>query len=129
MSKFNIKGPFIDIAVAPGESRDRNVTIELPNGYSYERIFLNRVVNISALFSDIDIHAGDRIIFPVVNSKSPSKISFFINDLSKQAEIRFTIEKFGQIPDSNYFNKIFDPIPVTGDDGNMYLIIPSDQFK
>ena len=129
MSKFNIKGPFIDIAVAPGETANRVVTIDLPYGYSYERIYLNRVVNISALFSDIDIHAGEHITFPVVNSKSPSKISFFIPDLSKQAELKFTIEKFGQIPDSNYFDKIFDPIPVTGDDGNMHLIIPSDQFK
>lgn len=27
------------------------------------------------------------------------------------------------------FDKIFDPILVTGDDGNEYNVIPSDRFK
>lgn len=45
------------------------------------------------------------------------------------AEIRFVIEKFGQIPDAHYFDKAFDPILVTGDDGKEYNVIPSDQFK
>lgn len=31
--------------------------------------------------------------------------------------------------DANYFNKAFEPILVTGDDGNTYNVIPSDQFK
>lgn len=43
--------------------------------------------------------------------------------------IRILIEKFGQIPDSHYFDKTFEPILVTGDDGNKYNVIPSDQFK
>lgn len=29
----------------------------------------------------------------------------------------------------SYFNGPFDPILVTGDDGNEYNVIPSDQFK
>lgn len=40
-----------------------------------------------------------------------------------------TIVKFGQIPDSHYFDAAFEPILVTGDDGNEYNVIPSDQFK
>lgn len=36
---------------------------------------------------------------------------------------------FGQIPDPHYFDKAFEPILVTGDDGNKYKVIPSDQFK
>lgn len=28
-----------------------------------------------------------------------------------------------------HFDKAFDPILVTGDDGNEYNVIPSDQFK
>lgn len=56
-------------------------------------------------------------------------ITFYITDLPKAAEIRFTIEKFGQIPDSGYFDSTFKPILVTGDDGKEYNVIPSDQFK
>ena len=128
MSAFNINGPFILISI-DANSQTREVKINLPNGYSYERIFINRVTNIAALFTNIDIHTGDRITFPVVNSKSPSKLHLFIADLSKPAEIRLTIEKFGQIPDDHYFDKAFDPIEIKGNDGNGYLIIPSDQFK
>lgn len=56
-------------------------------------------------------------------------ITVYITDLTKAAEIRFTIEKFGQIPDAQYFDKAFKPILVTGDDGKEYNVIPSDQFK
>ena len=128
MSAFNINGPFILIGIDPnGSSKD--IKIDLPNGYSYQTIFINRVTNISALCSNIDIHTGDRITFPVVNSKSPSTLRLYIPDLSKPSEIRLTIEKFGQIPDPNYFDKAFDPILVKGDNDNKHLIIPSDQFK
>lgn len=63
------------------------------------------------------------------NSKSPSYITLHIPDITKNAEIRFTIEKFGQIPDHSYFDSAFKPILVTGDDGKEYNVIPSDQFK
>lgn len=53
----------------------------------------------------------------------------YIQDTSKIAEIRLTIEKFGQIPDPHYFSKAFDPILVVGNDGAEYNVIPSDQFK
>lgn len=43
--------------------------------------------------------------------------------------IRILIEKFGQIPDTHYFDKALAPISVTVDDGNKYNVIPSDQFK
>lgn len=33
------------------------------------------------------------------------------------------------LPDAHYFDKAFEPILVTGDDGNEYNVIPSDQFK
>lgn len=33
------------------------------------------------------------------------------------------------LPDAHYFDRAFDPILVTGDDGNEYNVIPSDQFK
>lgn len=128
MSQFNINGPFIFISIDPNGTL-RDIEIDLPAGYTYERIFINRVTNISALFSDIDIHTGDHITFPVVNSKSPSTLRLFISDLSRRAEIKLTIEKFGQIPDSHYFDGSFKSILVTGEDGNKYNVIPSDQFK
>lgn len=34
-----------------------------------------------------------------------------------------------QLPDTHYFDKAFEPILVTGADGNEYNVIPSDQFK
>lgn len=72
---------------------------------------------------------SDDITFPVVNSKSPSILPLLIKDTSKRADIRLTIEKFGQIPDPHYFDKAFEPILVVGDDGNEYNVIPSNQFK
>lgn len=54
---------------------------------------------------------------------------FIYIDASVPAELRFTIEKFGQILDPHYFDKEFEPILVIGDDGNEYNMIPSDQFK
>lgn len=128
MSRFDTNGPFIFVSVDANQSK-KDITINLPAGYTYQKIFINRVTNISALFSNIDIHTGDRLTFPVVNSKSPSTLRLFIEDLSKPAEIRLTIEKFGQIPDPKYFDKAFDPILVRGDDDKQYLVMPSDQFK
>lgn len=40
-----------------------------------------------------------------------------------------SIEKFGQIPNPNYFATAFEPILVKGDDDKEYNVIPSDQFK
>lgn len=122
-------GPFIYVSFRENELSEGHTTIELPYGYSCERIFINSLNNITELLPYMNVHTGDRITFPVVNSKSPSTLGLFIPDVSKKAEIRFTIEKFGQIPDSHYFDRAFDPILVTGDDGNKYKVIPSDQFK
>ena len=127
--KLSYNGPFIFMSFNANELSNRDTTIPLPDGYSYKRIFINRVTNISALFSNIDIHTGDRLTFPVVNSKSPSTLKLFISDLSKPSEIRIIIEEFGQIPDEHYFDRAFYPIAIKGNDGNGYPIIPSDQFK
>ena len=127
--KLTYRGPYISMTFNANELSNRDVTIPLPDGYSYNRIFITRVVNISALFLDIDIHTGDRFIFPVVNSKSPSTLRLFIPDLSKPSEIKLIIEKFGQIPDPHYFDNTFNPIVVRGDDGKYYTMISSDQFK
>ena len=122
-------GPFIYIAFDANELTEGHTVVQLPDGYSYERIFINSTNNISELLAYQSIHDGNRITFPPVNCKSPSTISLFVPDLKQFADARITIEKFGQIPDAHYFDKAFAPISVTGDDGNEYKVIPSDQFK
>lgn len=96
--------------------------ITLPAGYSFEQINLLSANNLSSNL------LGKRT-FPPVNSKSPCQLSYSIVDPTKAASFRAIIEKFGQIPDTHYFDKPFEPILVKGDDGKEYKVIPSDQFK
>lgn len=121
-------GSFIHIQFDANELSDGRTTIQLADGYTYERIFIHYIDNIE-LSLYIPLAPCDDITFPVVNSKSPSILPLLIKDISKKADIRLSIEKFGQIPDTHYFDKAFDPILVVGDDGNEYNVIPSDQFK
>lgn len=94
----------------------------------YDGPFIHYIDNIElSMFMPLD--RGEDITFPVVNGKSPSILPLVIKDVSKIADIRLTIEKFGQIPDPHYFDRAFEPILVTGDDGNQHYVIPSDQFK
>lgn len=123
-------GSFIRISFNANElPPDGHTSVTLANGYSYERIFIHEAFNIIELLPYQTVNKGDRITFPPINSKSPSKLFLFIKDTTKSAEIRLSIEKFGQIPDPNYFDDAFKPILVTADDGNKYNVIPSDQFK
>ena len=122
-------GPFIHIHYTANELSEGHTYVQLPDGYSYERIFINGLVNISELNTYIPVKSGDRLTFPPVNSKSPSILYLFIPDITKPADIKLTIEKFGQIPYPDYFTNPFEPILVTGDKGKKYKVIPSDQFK
>lgn len=122
-------GGLIRITFDANEVQEGHVNVKLADGYTYERIFIHDINNISELHSYQNVRRGDRITFPPVNSKSPIFLPLFIPDPTKFAEIRLSIEKFGQIPDEHYFDKAFTPILVTGDDGNKYKVIPSDQFK
>lgn len=122
-------GNFIRIYFKANELTKEHTTVQLQDGYTYERLHINGATNVRELVPYMSIVAGDTITFPVVNSKSPSTIAIFVPDITKEAEIRITIEKFGQIPDIHYFDTAFEPILVTGDDGKKYNVIPSDQFK
>lgn len=124
---MTVNGNYITISFAVGAPQDG--TISLPDGYSIETIFFNNVNNIRIFSRSFLVASGSRIHFPPVNSMSPSSFSYHIDNASAIADIRFTIEKFGQIPTSYYFDKAFEPILVTGDDGKEYNVIPSDQFK
>lgn len=123
------RGNCIRIFIDANELTNKRVAITLPDGYSYESIHILYLKNISELVPYFLITAGASYHIPPVRSHSPSTFNLLVADLSTTAEIRILIEKFGQIPDAHYFDNAFEPILVTGDDGNKYNVIPSDQFK
>ena len=122
-------GPFIHIHYNANELSEGHTFVQLADGYSYERIFIHSLTNISELNTYIPVSRGDRLTFPPVNCKSPALLYLFIPDTTKPADIKLSIEKFGQIPYPDYFTNPFEPILVTGDKGVKYKVIPSDQFK
>lgn len=123
-----INGCNITVKMEANESTSNDYVYILPSGYTINTIYITYLTNIEAINRAV-VQRNSRLVFPVVNSKSPSYITLYISDITKAAEIRFTIEKFGQIPDASYFDNPFKPIVVTGDDGKKYNVIPSDQFK
>lgn len=122
-------GNIIAIQIDANELTSKYITVKLPDGYSFEKILILNAVNISSFEAYATVIKGSEITFPPVNSKSPCTLSLQIVDLAKFTDFRAIICKYGQIPDPNYFNNTIDPIIVTGDDGNEYNVIPSDQFK
>lgn len=123
-----VNGCNITLKLEANESTSNDYVYILPIGYTINTMLITSLTNIEAI-NRAAIQKNTRLVFPAVNSKSPSYITFYISDITKAAEIRFTIEKFGQIPDSSYFDSAFKPILVKGDDGKEYNVIPSDQFK
>ena len=122
------KGPTVAVKIDENEAKSKYVNITLADGYSYEQIKILNIVNISEIVPYCSITKNTSIKYPPINSKSPCVLSLRIIDPTKQAICSISIEKFGQIPDINYFHTKIAPILVTGDDGNDYHIIPSDQF-
>lgn len=108
---------------------ENNIVFTMPDGYSYETFLLTAFVNINYINPLCKANRGGIYHFPPVRSKSPSTILLLKDDAKATASALITIVKFGQIPDSHYFDATFEPILVTGDDGNEYNVIPSDQFK
>ena len=125
--KLTVKGNAIEVTFVANEPLQYGY-ITLPDGYSFEQITLLSATNCYPIHNLSSPLLGKRT-FPPVNSKSPCQLSYAIIDTAKAASFRAIIEKFGQIPDIHYFDKEFDPILVTGDDGKEYNVIPSDQFK
>lgn len=126
---ISCSGPFITASFDANEFTTNIAKVELPTGYSYEQIYIFSVNNITEILPGMPVKVGENLIFPTVNSKSPSFLPLRIHDITQPASIRLSITKFGQIPDVHYFDKAFIPITVTGDDGKEYNVIPSDQFK
>lgn len=124
---ISYQGNFVTVNIPAGEGTPP--VIRLSDGYSYEKIYILIAANIAYLIPFMQITTNMKLDFPCIDSKSPCIIQPVITDTSKDAELKILIEKFGQIPDPHYFDKAFEPILVTGADGNKYKVIPSDQFK
>lgn len=127
----DVRGNCIRIIIDRGEltNNNRRVLITLPDGYSYETIHIVYLYNIIELVPYFTLTNNNVYHIPPVRSHSPSTFNLLVGDINDKAEIRIVIEKFGQIPDSHYFDNMFEPILVTCDDGNEYKVIPSNQFK
>lgn len=121
-----IKGNNIRITLAASEN---NIVYTMPDGYSYETFLLSGLQNINYINPLCKANQGVTYHFPPVRSKSPATLTLLKKDDAAEASAVITIVKFGQIPNSHYFDKAFEPILVTGDDGNKYKLIPSDQFQ
>lgn len=124
--KITYRGNCVNIYYAVGETPE---TIQLSDGYSFDTIAVIGASNVTEIYTGINFVLGRPMRFPPVNSKSPCTLHPLVTDNTKSAYVRILIMKFGQIPDAHYFDKAFEPILVTGDDGNEYNVIPSDQFK
>lgn len=121
-------GNMIALNFKANELTTHDYIYRLPTGYSVHQLHIISLNNVIMITTNMNLPTGT-YVFPTINGKSPSTFSMYINDLSKPAYVRIAIEKFGQIPDSQYFDKAFEPILVTGEDGNDYPVIPSEQFK
>ena len=121
-----IEGNFISLMFSANSQQPG--IIQLPDGYTYESVHIILATNIY-FHSYMQISSDRDLTFPPVNSHSPCYLRPTIMDTTKEAELKFLITKFGQIPDLHYFDRAFEPILVTGEDGNEYNVIPSGQFK
>ena len=124
--KTTVNGNNVRVVLTGSED---NIVVTLPAGYSYEKILITGIININYFNPLCKAVVGSHYTFPPFKSKSPATIKLLKTNPTGEASIVLTILKFGQIPDINYFDKNFEPILVTGDDGNEYNVIPSDQFK
>lgn len=126
---INTYGNILTYNFAANESENHTQLVTLPDGYSIESIVVSELSNIGSIESYFLPPLCIPLRFPPIRSKSPNTLNIYIIDTSKNATLTFIITKFGQIADPHYFDKEADPILVTGDDGNEYNVIPSDQFK
>lgn len=123
------KGPTVGVVIEPNEAKKGFVTITLPDGYSYEQLKITLMSNIYEILPYCRATTNTSIKYPPINGKSPCVLILYITDITAASACGITIEKFGQIPDPHYFDAPAKPILVTGEDGNEYKVIPSDQFK
>lgn len=125
---IDYKGPTISVIIDANELTDKYVNITLADGYSFEKIKILTISNVSEIIPYCSLQKGDSITYPPIRSTSPCTLTLLIPDITKNALCSISIEKFGQEPNINYFKGKITPILVKGD-GKEYNVIPSDQFK
>lgn len=124
---INYYGNIVDIKFDTTDKSGAHIT--LIDGYSIEEMTIIHNSGIYGLTYGAPIYqTTENLRFPPVHSKNPNMIGPLF-DNTKNQRFTFIITKFGQIPDPHYFDKAFEPILVTGEDGKKYKAIPSDQFK
>lgn len=124
---INYYGNVVDIKFNTGDSSGAAIT--LIDGYSIDEMTIIKNTGIYGIVLGAPItQTTVNLRFPPVHSKNPNVIAPLF-DNTKEQRFTFIITKFGQIPDAHYFDNAFEPILVTGEDGNEYNVIPSDQFK
>lgn len=126
---IDYNGPTIGIVLDANESKSNYVNITFADGYTYEQIKVTHLSNINEILPYNRVPVGTSIKYPPINSMSPCGLNLHLIDKTKAAACGITIEKFGQLPDINYFHNRIAPILITGEDGKEYNVIPSDQFK
>lgn len=123
---INYAGNAVAITFSAG---DPITPITLADGYSVEEMIITMDTGIYGISNYVNISANPCVLrFPPVNSRHPNTFTIIFDNTQDQ-RFSFIISKFGQIPDPHYFEAAFNPILVTGDDGNEYKVIPSNQFK
>lgn len=117
-------GNVVDIKFDTTDSSGKDIT--LIDGYSIEEMTIIYNTGIYGLMYGVPIApTTEKLRFPPVHSKNPNLIKPFFDNTKKQ-RFTFIITKFGQIPDSHYFDKAFEPILVVGDDGKK---VQRDSFR
>ena len=59
-------GPCIRVSFDANELLEGHTYIKLLDGYTYERIFINRLINITELSPYMLVNQGDHITFPEI---------------------------------------------------------------
>jgi hypothetical protein len=126
---IDYKGPTIGVVIDANEAASNYVNITFADGYTYEQIKVLFLSNIDEILPYNRVPIGTSIKYPPINSMSPYVLILHLIDKTKSAACGITIEKFGQLPDINYFHNTIAPILITGEDGKKYNAIQSDQFK
>lgn len=124
--EFMVNGNCVRVVLTESEN---NIVVKMPVGYSYETLLVTGSLNVNYINPLCKSNQGVMFHFPPVRSKSPATLKILKSKAAEAASLAITIVKFGQIPDLHYFDGAFEPVLITGDDGNEYNVIPSDQFK
>lgn len=79
-------GPFIYIRFKANELSEGHTRVKLADGYTYERIVIHHLTNISELHPYQTVRVGDKITFP------PCILYLFIPDITKMLKLDYQLK-------------------------------------